>query len=545
MIRYMFALKKIKEFIDVKIGGSIIVLSLLEGLSILIGYNHRNYSVYNPIHSTDDIFRLCCLIIFLGFLNICIDFVFCSLIDKRNSKFSELLFFNEKRLFWILFGTLILFWMPYFVLSYPGGAWYDTGNQICQIMGAEVLTKANPLLQTLLSGGFFLVGTKLGNPEFGIALYIIIQMITSALVLSYSIISLCRIFKSKWIPILMVISYAIIPVVPLYIITIGKDTNFGIQIVLALTCITNIYQNGMINKIDKVLYPVSIILMSLFRNAGIYLAVLFVIVSVAVASKRRKLSAVLGVGAIVFVLIFQIVSTSAFQIDMKVNETENLSIPLLQMGGYLNEYYDELTEDELHIIDRVISIDKVRREYDVEISDSIKVAYMERNPSQSDLDRFYRLYSRLFLKHPFKFLEVIVAKSYGYFDPMTGYINKPFVIVGLSPISSYINQMLEISISNKFDLTRLRMLVNNLVNTPGIRIITHCGLYMWFMMFAAFMSIRYRINRLIFLPMLAFVIGLVASPVNAYFRYNFPLVLCNPFLISMVYAVWAKKRYEQ
>ena len=319
---------------------------------------------------------------------------FCSLIDKRNSKFSELLFFNEKRLFWILFGTLILFWMPYFVLSYPGGAWYDTGNQICQIMGAEVLTKANPLLQTLLSGGFFLVGTKLGNPEFGIALYIIIQMITSALVLSYSIISLCRIFKSKWIPILMVISYAIIPVVPLYIITIGKDTNFGIQIVLALTCITNIYQNGMINKIDKVLYPVSIILMSLFRNAGIYLAVLFVIVSVAVASKRRKLSAVLGVGAIVFVLIFQIVSTSAFQIDMKVNETENLSIPLLQMGGYLNEYYDELTEDELHIIDRVISIDKVRREYDVEISDSIKVAYMERNPSQSDLDRFYRLYSR-------------------------------------------------------------------------------------------------------------------------------------------------------
>ncbi len=83
MIRYMFALKKIKEFIDVKIGGSIIVLSLLEGLSILIGYNHRNYSVYNPIHSTDDIFRLCCLIIFFSFLNICIDFVFCSLIDKK------------------------------------------------------------------------------------------------------------------------------------------------------------------------------------------------------------------------------------------------------------------------------------------------------------------------------------------------------------------------------------------------------------------------------------------------------------------------------
>ena len=542
---HMVDFYKIKQFIIKDVGINILVLSIIQGLSLLVGYNHRTYLVYSPIHSGGDFFLLFFLIIFLSILNLGANHIFCRLVDPGNDRFSIFLFSNDRRLFWLLFAAHILCWLPYFVFSYPGGAWYDVGNQICQIMGAEVLTKANPLLQTLLSGGLFMFGTKIGRPEVGIAFYIIIQMLTSSLVLSYSIVSLCRISRSKWIIILMTISYAVIPVIPLYIIAIGKDTNFGIQIVLALTCIVNTYESNKLTKADRVLFPVSLILMSLFRNAGIFLAIFFAVIAVIIASEGRKFSSVLGGGAIAAVLIFQAVTTAVFHIDMKVNETENLSIPLLQMGGYLTEYYNELNEEELYIIDKVMSIDTVKKEYDVEISDSIKTAYIERNPSKNDLDEFYRLYRKLLCKHPLKFLEVIVAKSYGYFDPLTGYINKPFTIVGLDPISGYISQMLGINISNTFDLTGLRMLVDKMVNTPGIRIITHCGFYMWLLLFDAFMAIRYRVNRLIFLPMSAFVIGLIASPVNAYFRYNFPLVLCTPFLTLMVYGVLSKRRYAQ
>ena len=330
---HMVDFYKIKQFIIKDVGINILVLSIIQGLSLLVGYNHRTYLVYSPIHSGGDFFLLFFLIIFLSILNLGANHIFCRLVDPGNDRFSIFLFSNDRRLFWLLFAAHILCWLPYFVFSYPGGAWYDVGNQICQIMGAEVLTKANPLLQTLLSGGLFMFGTKIGRPEVGIAFYIIIQMLTSSLVLSYSIVSLCRISRSKWIIILMTISYAVIPVIPLYIIAIGKDTNFGIQIVLALTCIVNTYESNKLTKADRVLFPVSLILMSLFRNAGIFLAIFFAVIAVIIASEGRKFSSVLGGGAIAAVLIFQAVTTAVFHIDMKVNETENLSIPLLQMGG--------------------------------------------------------------------------------------------------------------------------------------------------------------------------------------------------------------------
>ena len=136
-----------------------------------------------------------------------------------------------------------------------------------------------------------------------------------------------------------------------------------------------------------------------------------------------------------------------------------------------------------------------------------------------------------------KLLEVVIGKSYGYFDPLTGEIRRPFTVVGLSPISDYIKEKLEVEISNMVNLKYITKIVDLIRCIPGIRILSHCGFYMWILLYALCMMNKYRINRLLLLPVLGFIVGLIASPVNAYFRYSFPIVVIAPFLILMVYSI--------
>ena len=189
-----------------------------------------------------------------------------------------------------------------------------------------------------------------------------------------------------------------------------------------------------------------------------------------------------------------------------------------------------------------MNIDSIQQKYDIDISDSLKWAYIERNPNREDLEVFYSFYFKYIKTHPLFFFKILIAKSYGYFDPMTGQINRPFTVVGLSPISDYIYETLGINVSNSFDLKIMNSFVYRLISFKGIRVLTHCGFYMWLLLFSIAMGGRYRVNKVFFLPMCAFAAGLVASPVNAYFRYNFPIVLVAPFLICVVYSFLAKKR---
>lgn len=525
-----------RQFDFKKVGIATMLLSLIEGITLLIGYNHRIYHTYSPIHNVSDLFILFLCTVILSLINLLINSLCCKVIDSDTDALSAFLFSDFRRLFVMVFFTLFFIWLIYFVSAFPGGAWYDIKNQICQFMGAETLTKANPILQTFMSGIAFKMGVVLGKAEIGIALYIIFQMIISDLIISYSVVGLCRIMQSKWTVIFAVICYGINPVTPLYIINMGKDTNFGFQVLLAVICYMNISYNKSVGKKDGILFALSLILMSLFRNAGIFLAVLFAIVLI-IVSKEKKTIAAIGAVSIGFVLLFQTVTTASMNIDEKVNETENMSIPLLVMGGYVNSYYGDLSQEEIDIISKALDLDLVLNEYDIEMSDNLKVSFAENNPSKEEKKAFYDLLLRLIIRHPGKLFEVLIGKSYGYFDPMTGEIKKPFTIIGLGPISGYIREMLGIEIQNAFDITKLQSVVDVFKDAPVIGILSHCGFYMWILLFALCMMSVYKVNQLLAVPMIGFVIGLVASPVNAYFRYCFPLVIIGPFLILMVYSI--------
>lgn len=528
----------------------------MESLVILTGYNRRATGSVLPIAHPRQIIFFILLAAVLYALFRGTDLLLNRIITEKEQHPAKRVP-KEKTLFWSFFGALLLLWLPYWIPIFPGGAWYDTGAQITQFMGVEPITKANPLLQTALAGGFFRLGVLLGKAEIGVGLYVALQAIISALVMAYGAVTLYKNNQNLKITAVLLFFFGINPTVPIYIWNIGKDTNFGIMILLAVICLANIYREGRLTKADRILFPLSLVLMALLRNAGIFLAVTFGTAAIFAAQKEapkdqkekqkritaRGLIAILSAASIAIALLFEVSTDALLHVNKKVNETENLSIPLLQMAGYITAYPDELTEEEKAILDKVINVDEVPAVYNPDISDPLKDAYAGKSPTAEDMKAFWSLYFRFLSRHPLKFLEVLIAKSYGYFDPFTGRIDKPFTCYGFGQIGGRIEGMLGIQLhSATDDLSAIMNYVSDLENIPVVQLLTRCGFYMALLLYFIFASIRYRVNRWIILPMAAFAAGLVATPVNAYFRYNIPLVFCAPFLILMVYVTERERR---
>lgn len=515
---------------------SVIMLSLIEYVSLLVGYYCRNKLIYPSLFSNSDYLLLCGLMVVIVGINYSLNIFLFTFIGRGGKQQPSYIFSNSKLLFFITFIITLSVWSIYFYFSFPGGAWYDTGNQICQYMGVETINRANPLLQTIMSGCAFKIGILLGKAEYGIAMYIMAQMIVSALIVSYLMISLSRLLPSALTVFLVVCAYVINPVVPIYVVNIGKDTNFGFQILLALVCITNISARKQIDIGNGLLLFISLVLISLLRNAGILFAFLVSISFFFITNEKMK-SIILCLSSFAIVLVFHISTSCYYNYSSTKDETENLSIPLLQMGSYINSYYEELDENEIEIINNVLDIQQVRENFNANISDPLKVNYAQHDPSKKQLNEFWNLYFSFMRRHPRKFIEVLIEKSYGYFDPLTGEIIKPFTVIGLSPISKYIEEMLGITLKNTGRLTKYIRFIELLKETKVLKLLTHCGFYMWLQLFGLFMAYRYKTNRMLMFPIIGFIVGLIATPVNAYFRYCFPIVLVAPFWVLMVYSV--------
>lgn len=527
-----------------------LILGVILSICCILGKNYRNYGSYRVgggKTAEDIILFFLLLLIIIGVIRL-LDFLLSKMFCCRCSKIEKLFCrMNSRMFFAVLVIIFLVLWIPYFIIQFPGSSWWDTGNQINQFFGATRFDGMNPIFQTFLTGVCIKLGLACGSANYGVALYIIVQLIFAALVLAYGVKSLYEVCKSSAVIIYSVLFWGINPVVPLYLTAMGKDANWSMAIFLLLVCFIKVSVNSETLSVDKtvqILYPLSFIFVCLLRNAGIAIAVIFSICMIYKSKEKAKGRAMfLSVASIAFILVFHITSSIALNIDHSRNEKENLSMPLLQVARYVNEYPEEVAMEDKQVIDNIVSYDAMINEYNPEISDSIKDTYRV-NAATEDKKKFRNLYFKYFGKHPIVFLDAIGAKSIGYFDPFTESSAKPFLVLGLRGISELIDESTGIFVYNYFDLDLIENYIEMLRNTPVLRMITRCGFWMWLFLFAFAESLKYKTKRLAFLPTLVFVAGLTFTPVNAYFRYSLPLVFAGPLYLAVVY-VFPKKQTAQ
>ena len=206
----------------------------------MIGWSYDTYGSWDALFGSRFIL-LRAAIIFLGrtLLSACLVLYAFRLADRLTAAPAGGPFrFSWKR-FLLAAGLVVLCWLPYYILFFPGLGNPDTSMQIAwflhrptewlqysAVRGPEVYaTNHHPYFTTVLYGAFAKLGLLLdGNIFYGVALYCLCQMLVMALVLTGVWFYLRRLGLSGRICRAGLAFTALFPLCPLYAITMLKDT---------------------------------------------------------------------------------------------------------------------------------------------------------------------------------------------------------------------------------------------------------------------------------------------------------------------------------
>ena len=181
--------------------------------------------------------------------------------------------------FFIYLAIILLSWLPVYLAFFPGICYYDLPTQIEQYT-SHVFNASHPLLHTLILGYLY---TLFDNPNTGMMIYSILQMILLASSMEYSCVYLYKRGINRVIRYLIIFLFAVLPLNSLLAISSTKDVVFAALMLFTLTYYLNL--KTLPSKQDTESFPAAAskktiwnkivlslltVLTILFRNNAIY-----------------------------------------------------------------------------------------------------------------------------------------------------------------------------------------------------------------------------------------------------------------------------------
>ncbi len=438
---------------------------------------------------------------------------------------------------------ILVCWLPYLICFYPGTTLYDAGTMLGEYFGFYPVTNHHPYFQTLLMGWFVDAGNRLGSGAAGMFVYVLIQVLMFIAVIAYMLGEFYRLGISRRTRRILMFLYAFLPVFPLYAISVGKNINFAIVVMLLTIFMFEIIESEdsfVKNKVKMALLPILLVLICLFRNEGLAIVIACFPCFLLMARKKWKAFTIIFVDALIIVAIwFKAVLPLAGVADGSV--AESLSIPFVQTARCVYYYGDEMPEEEKEVIDKILVFDTLAQRYKPESSDRVKEQYNE-DATKEDIQAYIRVYMKQFLEHPITYVDAFLNKCYGYFYPDDKGRAKFWFVVGA-----------DVAILNEagFDLySPFQSLVKGMDHLmtafrdiPLFGMTSSAGFYTWCALLAAFFIGRCGKKKYLYLfvPSLVVLLVCVASPINAYFRYELPIVFLIPFFIGVTACLWKRQ----
>lgn len=468
-------------------------------------------------------------------------------ITMRKSKPLRLFIdFIEKKPFLSSLFIILLFWLIYIIAFYPVILSPDPSYQIMQFFNIPTkysnwviqldpdvyLTNHHPVLHTLLLGGCIKLGRFLLNDNFGLFIYSFIQIMVFASVLAYSIKYLKKLQISNKIRLMVLMIYSLVPMFPFYAMSGVKDTlytSFIILYVILLLDFVKFYRGKKLPFSCIVYSIVLLLLISLFRNNGIYVVLLSF--PFLIFSGRKNKARILLIVMVVFSVFscYSKILLPHFKISPG-SIREALSIPFQQTARYVKYHSEELSDEEIEIIDQLLGYETLARRYDPELSDPIKNGY-NRYATTKDLKDYFKVWLRGLLKHPDTYLQATFNNIYGYFHPSTIewylYFDYDSRITKDDLVDYHYNDFSGLrEVLSKWGLVFPHLQV--------IGLLSNIGFNTWLLMFIGtyFATHKKRQFLIPLLPLYISVLICIASPANTYFRYAMPYIFTMPFIVS-------------
>ena len=222
-------------------------------------------------------------------------------------------------------------------------------------------------------------------------------------------------------------------------------------------------------------------------------------------------------------------------------QTEALSIPLMQIGRYVMKHEDEMTPEEIAVIDAVVKYDGMAERYDPTHSNSIK-NHSRNKATKQDWMRFFGLWAQKLKEDPLTYVEATMNFVFGYTDPV--YIRDETLGMYISDNNKAGRAFATRLLPEKFEAMALSY-VRFWRRVFPLRIFMAAASYYWCYLILLGAVLRKKKSRkhvLIFVfPLLVFAIC-CASPICGSIRYSMPALTALPLFICVTLERYSRPR---
>lgn len=453
---------------------------------------------------------------------------------------SKFLDFYRRHTMLSAFIIILLLWLPWHIIFYPGYVTVDTRGQLKEALGLREATQHHPYLSTLLMGTFFKTGLYFKNGLLGLYLYVLAQTLFCAYIFALSIDYMKKRGLSGTVQLAALFFFGVVPV-GYYSIWQVKDVLYSGVITLFVIQTLILLDNPQKTTGFKSLaaYAATALLASLLRNNGIYVVIptmLVLLLFFCRGSGRLKT----GLSAAFVICLFLFLTKSVFPAlgFPEGSRREALSVPFQQTARYIKNHNSELTEQEKEVINRILDLKNLGTLYKPHLSDPVKRTYkLTGHPDESEyLADYFKTWFKMFLKHPVTYAQATMANSFSYyaFTPYT----IPFFPereIDSFDYDLYTNMTKPTLPLRTFLRTSYKCILSV---APYIYILYGCAFYTWlFLLFAVYFFRRKDKKALLALiPSFMVVLICIASPANGLFRYYMPAVMSLPALFAFLAA---------
>ena len=438
---------------------------------------------------------------------------------------------------------ILLLWIPIIVTYLPGSAAWDTYAMLIAWSGDSLWYAHHPVLPTILWGLLMDFGNNIYNANLGALLILLLNFSVIFLSVLLTIEYCYKLWPNKALSYAIAIYYAIIPIFPMYIQTLYKDSiNFALITLLTILVSRILTEETWLLKKKRAFYFFLIlVLVTLFRHTGIYLVffLCLLLTGYMILKKNKQKSVFLGVVVLTFLTIFTINKIVIPLSGIAPGKTvEMLAIPYQQTARYMKYYPNDLTQEEFTAINNVLEANKIGNVYLPYLFDPVKNTSKSEDPIL--LKEYFHAWFSMFKKHPEVYFSATIANVYSYFsfetnnnffgNELYSYIMWPTPNLnnGRYPVNYFFNSELRNNVT---------FLLNDVVKKiPIVGLIYYPGIYTWILLFLLLVLLRkhYYKETIVFVPSIMTLMFCLASPVNGSVRYMLPIIATLPILFIWV-----------
>ena len=446
---------------------------------------------------------------------------------------------DEKGISWKKsFFIIVLGWVIYLLPFLPGNVAGDGNFQLIEYFGHAAMTNHHPFLSTMLEGGILNLGKHILNDNFGLFLYVIIQLLICCLIYSYCIFKVSTLGINKKIGIYFSIFIGFAPYWSFVSETLHKDGLFIAFFALFITSLVmmsvNLFIRKRLIKKQLILLTVSALLVCFWRNDGIYMVIPSIICLIFVNKRKywKTFTCSLLVLLSVYVAFNKVLLPA---LDVAPTEKrEMLSLPVQQTSRYIKYYPNEITKNQRQVLKETFNNStKLGELYNPNNADPTKFNLKD----QFNVKKYINIWIEMGLRHPFVYLAATFEGTNAYYTPWL--LAQNFTWCGAISDWSKPNFLDLHYITPKKLRSSFIGFVNGVASLPFINMFLNDSLAIWLgILMAAFMWRKFGFKYLIpIIPIFMILLICIASPVNGLIRYSGCVVFAIYILLTYYFYV--------